>query len=192
MQTEQAFFWDFIDKSIHITQTRFPNEVFPKTDLFYEKQAEILTEMLTNSSDEEIYLYEKMFWYHWDLAYDINVYTIFFVLVYGLTFDDHFRNMQCWVIARGKDFFYKALHHPDDVVDLIERDDTYHIEDFFGIANEAFRKKYHPREIHEDLLPSNQKMPSFIKDALKINEIEFEENLPTLYPNLWKKFGWKD
>ena len=47
MNPKQRFFWSFIDNSINITQKKFPNEVFPKTDLFYEKQAEILTTSFT-------------------------------------------------------------------------------------------------------------------------------------------------
>ena len=78
------------------------------------------------------------------------------------------------------------------MVDLIERDYAYDIEDFFYIADKAIRKKYHPREIHEDILPSNQKMLNVESKNFNIDYFELKERLLKLCPKLWKKFGWED
>ena len=158
MDLEEIKFWKVIEESSDIAEKTFTELSHSKTDLFYEKQANIIVDILLTLKIEDIYSYYRVFWINWSKSYTLNTYVILYILEYSVTNGDMFRNFRCWLIAQGKDFFYKAINAPDDLVGGLERDSAYVIESLFGIADEAFRKKNYPKGVDLDDLPSCQKL----------------------------------
>ena len=112
----------------------------------------------------------------WCAAYIIN----------GGCSDDGFEYFRCWLISKGKKVFYESLKNPDYLVNHVSSDDAENeFEDFWNVANAAFREKT-GRDLHAFLGSSSAYKP------IKFTWNEEEPgSMKRICPKLFNKF-WED
>ena len=111
----------------------------------------------------------------WCAAYIIN----------GGCSDDGFEYFRCWLISKGKKVFYEALKNPDYLVNHASSGDSENeFEDFWYVANDAFRKRT-GKDLYAYLEFSNENAYKPIKFTW--NE-EDPPSMKKICPKLFKKF----
>lgn len=56
--------------------------------------------------------------------------------------DDSFEYFRCWIIAQGRDLFYKAKENPDTLYELYDSEiEYYDFEDLMYVASEVFEER---------------------------------------------------
>jgi hypothetical protein len=109
--------------------------------------------------------------YRWDLWGAAH-------LVLGGCSDDGFRYFRDWLISEGEAVFEAALADPDSLADVAQ-DEDFELESFGYVAGEVYEQM-------TDLpLPASRTL----EPAEPVGPAWKEEQLPTLLPRLWKKFG---
>ncbi|MFL9843351.1 DUF4240 domain-containing protein [Flavobacterium rhizosphaerae] len=149
-----------------------------KADNDYQKQQGLLKTELLKLSPEEIILFNNRFRYfrgesyHWDLWGAIYI-------INGGCGDDSFNDFREWVIAQGKDFYYKTIKNPETLAELNREEIDEDWEGFGYIPNDAFN------EI------TGQDIPNAFKENFEIKGEKWEEDSDVLkekFPNVAAKF----
>jgi len=74
-------------------------------------------------------------------AYTNDLWCAAYIMNDGCS-DDGFAYFRCWLIASGKEIYYRALNNPDTLADHLRGDeDDYDFEQFWYLALHAFEKK---------------------------------------------------
>ena len=160
-------FWDIIQKT------------FKNSKGEYEEQQEQLTKEIGNLSLQDIILFDNKFrqlrgqannWQMWGAIY----------IIHGGCGDDSFTDFRGWVIAQGKDFYYKTLANPESLVDVEEeRIDV----DWEGMG-------YIPTTVFEEL--TGQDIPSDFVENQETTGDEWSDesdDLKNMFPKLYAKYA---
>lgn len=126
MNTE--FFWNLIEKT------------FAASEGNLSKQVELLTELLAQSSVDDIVDYKTILNSLMDRAYDAKLWDAAIVINCGCS-DDGFSDFRAWLIAHGKEVYEKALVDPEILVDLVKMDEWASDELFLYVAEESHERK---------------------------------------------------
>jgi hypothetical protein len=74
-------------------------------------------------------------------SYNSDLWCAAYIMNGGCS-DDAFEYFRCWLIAQGKDVFYKALKNPDTLVELYSpEEEEYDFEGFMYLTSDSFEKK---------------------------------------------------
>ena len=145
----------------------------------FEDQQHALNDELRRLAPQDIFLFDNKFRklrgeaYTWDLWGAIYI-------IHGGCSDDSFMDFRDWVIAQGKDFYYRTLCNPESLVDVDSERIDIDWEGMGYIPNMAFK------EITGNEIPSVQ---------VENNEIIGEEwdedsdDLKNRFPLLWTKYS---
>lgn len=149
-----------------------------KSKADYEMQQEALKDILLQFEPIEILKFENRFrqlssltycWELWGAAYIIN----------GGCSDDTFDDFRGWIIAKGKDKFYKIIQDPENLIDI-------HFvpfqDDFEGFS-------FIPRLAYEEL--TGEEMPEGASFRTELKGIEWAEesnDLEKMFPKLYAQY----
>lgn len=121
-------FWSIVEKSANSSE-------------YLEDTAEKITKYLMKLPLEDIIGFnlreEKL---RFD-SYTSEMWCAGYILNGGCS-DDSFEYFRCWIIAQGRDVFYKAKENPDSLFELYDSEmECYDFEDLMYVASEAFEKR---------------------------------------------------
>ncbi len=145
-----------------------------------DEQAERLTELLKKLPPEEIRDFDKSFrrrlreayrWDLWAVAYIVN----------GGSSDDGFEYFRCWLIGQGQKAFETVLASPSKIGKWIEEDEEAEGESLLYAAGEAYEG------VTGDAILIDSPDTTSLEEPL--GEEWEEDELPYLFPRLWKRFA---
>ena len=153
-----------------------------KSEDVYE-QVEVLSELLSQRSKDDILAFEKVFRNLFAVSYRSDLWAAAYIINGGCS-DDGFDYFRGWLIAQGKDAFYNALKDPEYLVRIISQDEAGEVEceEMLSVAAKAFiLKTGRGYETFLDQLPATP-YPEL--------QIDWQEDtVDQKYPKLAKKFG---
>lgn len=161
------FFWNLIEKTFEASIGNL------------SKQVELLTELLTQSSVDDIADYKTILDNLMDNAYDAGLWDAAIIINCGCS-DDGFTDFRAWLIAQGKDVYEKALVEPEILVDLIKMDEWASDELFLYVVEDAYERK------------TGQELPAhfYRKKRSELRGVFWpEETRNKRFPKLAAKFG---
>ncbi|MRX67139.1 Protein of unknown function [Flavobacterium resistens] len=165
---EEELFWKIIQKTKDSSGGNF------------EEQQEELANELRKLTADELILFGNSFrnfrgeantWELWGAIY----------IIHGGCSDDSFNDFREWVIAQGKDFYYKITANPE----LLVETETHLIEEFDW---EGFG--YLPGIVFEEL--TGQEMPYPFQEKHNTTGNEWNEksdDLQKMFPKLYAKYS---
>jgi hypothetical protein len=124
---DEDIFWAIIDESL-------------KNSKAQEEQEQLLVNKIEKLTPKEIIgfhlrtnklLYDTYTSEMWCAGYIMN----------GGCSDDGFEYFRSWIISRGKEVYYIAKEHPDNLISEAKNDEMYDFEGFSYIALQAFENK---------------------------------------------------
>ncbi|HEX9513174.1 MAG TPA: DUF4240 domain-containing protein [Puia sp.] len=151
---------------------------FKEADGDFERQQETLAKQLRKLPLQELITFENRFrqlhgqayyWPLWGAAY----------IIHGGCSDDSFIDFRDWVIAQGKEFYYKTLADPDSLVDMDPEKIDIEWEGMGYVAATVFEER------------TGEDIPSEFSENPAITGTEWEEegdDLQQMFPRLWKKY----
>ena len=148
-------FWDIINR----TKENSENDYDVQKD-----QLEIELEKLTPN---EIILFYNRFRYFRGLAYTWELWGAIY-LIKGGCGDDSFNDFRELVIAKGKDFYYKAIENPEVLSEMSFSDIVCDWEGLGYIPDTVFEKK------------TGKNIPSLFTENITISGDEWEEDIDEL------------
>lgn len=154
---DETIFWNIVDSSVKNTKNQDAQE------RFLVKEIEKLTpkQMIGFRLRTDKLLYDTYNSEMWCAGYIMN----------GGCSDDGFEYFRNWIIARGKETYYKAKENPDSLIsEFVEGEEYYDFESFWYVALTAFENK------------TGKELYDYISDDFKTNEGN--------YPNF--EFTWKE
>jgi hypothetical protein len=125
-------------------------------------------------------------------AYRADLWEAVSLAACGCT-DDGFREFKGWLIAQGKTIYETVLYDPDNLADIVDRNQRFNI--FHGrmtsIAQEAYEQKTGQEEIPESgysetpdlgrpLIPHNERPSKYPRIMAKLGECN-DEDFDELY-----------
>ncbi len=152
-----------------------------------EQQAEQLHAALSPLLPEEVQRFDQHFskfltdadrWDLWGVAYLIN----------GGCSDDGFAYFRRWLVARGEADYTVALRDPDSLVSTLPEgwDDDADFEEIKYVAGDVYLEKTGIELADVPLLPD---LASDEGRGETKGEPWTEDDLPTLLPRIWARFG---
>ena len=157
-----------------------------KTEDTYE-QMELLIELLTERSEEDIIEFEKIFLQLHASSYQSKLWAAAYIIKGGCS-DDGFDYFRGWLIAQGEDVFYKALENPESLARIIKVEDADEVEceDMLSVGGTAYENKTGKdyEEIYKHI-PSNH----VVHPEMNLDWEEEGDDLKNMFPKLWKKFA---
>jgi hypothetical protein len=161
------FFWNLIEKTFETSKGSL------------SKQVELLTELLAQSSVDDIADYKTILDNLMDDAYDASLWDAAIIINCGCS-DDGFADFRAWLIAHGKEVYEKALVDPEILVDLVAIDEWAADELFLYVAEYAYERK------------TGQELPAHLyrkeRPGLR-GAFWSEETRKKRFPKLAAKFG---
>lgn len=154
---DETIYWNIVDSSVKNTKNQDAQE------RFLVKEIEKLTpkQMIGFRLRTDKLLYDTYNSEMWCAGYIMN----------GGCSDDGFEYFRNWIIARGKETYYKAKENPDSLIsEFVEGEEYYDFESFWYVALTAFENK------------TGKELYDYISDDFKTNEGN--------YPNF--EFTWKE
>jgi hypothetical protein len=112
-------------------------------------------------------------------------------IIEGSVTDDSYLYFRCWLISQGKSVFEEALRNPDSLVSINTEESVAEFEPLLYIATQAYRHKTGKQEEDESFprgVASKRGLNYNSETGTKGNDWT-EEQLPTLLPSLWAKYG---
>lgn len=173
---------DVYDSSELMDEDRFwqiVQSAYRIADGDYVKEQQELRKLLMKLVPTEIIYFDNRFrqlrgeaysWEVWGAAYTIH----------GGCFEDSFAEFRAWLVAQGKELYYKTLEDPEALVNL--EPELVNI-DWEGI-------KAIPGEVYKEL--TGQKISSTFVENRKLKGVEWEEftnDLKERMPKLWVKYN---
>lgn len=154
---DETIYWNIVDSSVKNTKNQDAQE------RFLVKEIEKLTpkQMIGFRLRTDKLLYDTYNSEMWCAGYIMN----------GGCSDDGFEYFRNWIIARGKETYYKAKENPDSLIsEFVEGEEYYDFESFWYVALTAFENK------------TGKELYDYISEDFKTNEGN--------YPNF--EFTWKE
>lgn len=144
-----------------------------------EEQIALISERLGKFPAAEVIHFYNLFQRFKDDAYRWDMWAAAYIINGGCS-DDHFNDFRGWLIAQGQEIFEAALADPESLVKLTHMEPDMEVEGFDYIAP----------EIYERLTGKQIPFPDGRTGVYDPAGEEWEEdNLPTLLPKLWSRFG---
>ena len=164
---EIELFWNLIERAFEASKGNL------------SKQVELLTELLAQSSVDDIAAYKTIMDNLMDGAYDASLWDAAIIINCGCS-DDGFDYFRAWLIAHGKGIYEKALVDPEVLVDLAEINEWATDELFLYIAEYAYEHK------------TGQELPAHLyrRESPELRGTFWsEETRKNRFPKLAAKFG---
>lgn len=167
----EAEFWNLVERAKKKSE-----------DVF--EQVEVLVTQLAERPMEDIVEFEMIYHRLNYLAHQSRLWAAAYIINGGCS-DDGFEYFKGWLIAQGKEVFYKTLENPDYLARIVQEEEV-ECEDMMYVPSRAFETKTgKPNDDFYSLLP-----PDF--SSLPEIEIDWredeEEKLRQWFPKLMKKF----
>jgi hypothetical protein len=172
---------DFISTSKLLPEDSFWSVIqltFEKANGDFDEQQEVLTGLLKKMKPEEIMMFDNRFRQLHAQAYDWDLWGAIYIINGGCS-DDSFIDFRGWLIAQGKEFYYKSISDPESLV--------YEPEERIDVEWEGIN--YIPRQVFEEI--TGKEMPRIIKEDSVIKGQEWKEDnddLEKRFPKLWSKY----
>ena len=144
----------------------------------FDAQQTALTNSLMKMEPREIILFDNRFRQLRGYAYTWKLLGAIYLIHQGCG-DDSFIDFRDWLIAQGKEFFYKTVEDPDGLVAMNAADIPIDMEGMSYIAPDVF----------EEL--TDQKMPAAYAENQSIKGRQWKDendDLKNLLPKLWTKY----
>ena len=174
---DEDLYWSIVENSIQKTTNQEDQELF----LISEIEKLSPKEMIGFRLRTDKLLFDTYNENLWCAAYIIN----------GGCSDGGFEYFRCWLIAKGKEAFYKVKNNPDALINLvIKGQETYEFEGFWYVAMNAFKNKTDKElfsYIDYDTFVTNDENYPVLKFSWNVDEPKTMGAIcPILYKNLWK------
>ncbi len=160
-----AAFWELMDK------TREASDGDPF------KQADLLTEALTQLSENDILTYEAILWDLMDQTFTADLWDAAYIIGCGCG-EGGFMDFRAWLIGQGKEVFEKALADPESLVEIVEVGQETQVGSLTYVASHAYERKTGGN----DMPPRPRKRPELI------GELHEEHEKVARFPKLAAKF----
>ncbi len=155
------------------------NLTYNKSKGDFETQQQVLNQELSKLRPIEIIHFDNKFRKLRGDAYTWNLWAAIFIINGGCS-DDSFMDFRGWVIAQGKEFYYRTVSDPGSLIDV----DAERIEvDWEGMG-------YIPAAVFKEI--TGVEIPSVQIENVEIIGEEWDEDnddLKTRYPLLWAKYA---
>ncbi|AMR31372.1 hypothetical protein A0256_08005 [Mucilaginibacter sp. PAMC 26640] len=179
IKMDDAEFWKIIDFAFKVAGED------------QEKEQKIITEKLSMYTAEQIIAYELIFSKKLIEANDFKMIAAARIIDGSVT-DDGFLYFRCWLVSRGKNTFEGAMKNPDYLAQVTDRGVVADFESMLYVSTEAYKTKTGKKE-EDDSFPRNVAYKTGLNYEMggqpTAGEDWKEEDLPKLYPKLWKKFN---
>ena len=141
-----------------------------------DRQWQILTEHLATLTLDEIIGFQRVLDSMRIRSYTNELWAAAYIINGGCS-DDWFDYFRGWLIAQGREVFENALRDPETLVGVAQPGVV--CEDILYVASYAYERKTGVR-------------PEFPLDQpfLLTGQEWDDDDLPTMYPRLWAKFGF--
>ena len=149
------------------------------------EQIEILTDILSTRSEEDIIAFQKIFQELHASSYRSDLWGAAYIINGGCS-DDGFDYFRGWLIAQGKDTYYNTLENPEYLVRVIKQEEAGEVEceDILSAAGNAYHTKTGiDYGAFLDMIPSRPYPP------IDFDWKEEDDSLKNKFPKLWKKFS---
>lgn len=174
-QFSEETFWGLIERA--------------KTKSFdISERPDLLMEALEQRSEADILAYYRIFSQMMANAYRIEVWAAGYLINGGCS-DDGFEYFRCWLIAHGKDTFYKTLENPDYLARVVKAEEMNdaELEDMLYVAVRAWEAKT-GRDMEEFYKLVDESIGAYtpIENWWDFDD---ENEMKKHLPKLWAKFG---
>jgi hypothetical protein len=163
-------FWKIIETSVKLS----------KGDV--DAQIDILEDEARKLSVDEVINFSRHFDDLWIEAYRWDLWGAAYLIGGGCS-DDGFMDFRAWLVSRGREVYEAALKNPESLANVLGEDEEGQIEGFQYVASKVWAEKTGGDPIdfpdNGSLRPPND----------PVGESWTEDDLPRLFPKLWKKFG---
>lgn len=119
-----------------------------------------------------------------DRAYRWDLWGAAYVTLGGCS-DDMFEYFRAWMISRGKAVFEAALADPESLASVKLKDDPVDdcwCEELLCLPSQVYEELTDGEDLYD-------KLPDGTRKAEPEGEHWDDDDLPKLYPKLWKKYG---
>ena len=149
-----------------------------------EKQADLLVKALVNMPVDAILDYQRIQDGLENRAYRGDLWNAAYLIGEGCG-DDGFMDFRAWLIAQGRKVYEDAIQDPETLAELVsvERRFDTQWEGLLYVGGYAYEQKTNT----QDGIPISQELPSLDETHPLTDD---DDELKTLYPKLWAKFGW--
>lgn len=112
-------------------------------------------------------------------------------IIEGWVTDDPYLYFRCWLIGQGEKVFTETLKNPDYLADLVDEKTDVSFEDLMYVSTIAFQQKTGKKE-EDNSFPRSIAIDEGLDydfGAPPTKGTDWtDDQLPALYPKLWKKF----
>ena len=161
------FFWNLVEETYKSSKGNLP------------KQVELLTELLSQRSVDDIGGFRSIMDDLLDNAYEAGLWDACVIINCGCS-TDSFSDFRAWLIAHGKNIYEQVLAEPETLVDLVKMDEWADDEFFLYVAEYAYERK------------TGQELPAqfYRKQHPEVRGTFWPgETRKNRFPKLWAKFG---
>lgn len=170
---------DFIASDALLEENKFWEIIaltLKKSNGDYELQQEELAKELKKGSLQDIIAFDNRFRELMGNSYNYELWGAIYIINGGCG-DDSFDYFRSWMIAQGKDFYFKTLEHPETLIDLNRNSTEIEWEGVSYVAATVF----------EEL--TDQEIPSLFIGNQEITGFDWDEDdLASMFPELTKKY----
>jgi uncharacterized protein YdeI (BOF family) len=155
-----------------------------------DKQAEILVNILTTLSLEEILDYQRIFDELEAAAQQYDLIEIADV-IYGGIGDSGWKDFTAWLIGQGKTVYENAIDDPESLVDVVslENREKIRAEALVYVAHNTAENKTEGN--YDFSSTSSDKELSMGENLWKGATVEeHDRRVKEKFPRAWAKFGW--
>jgi hypothetical protein len=146
-------------------------------------QADLLVKLLVERSPDEIIEFDEQLYRRRLESFGWDLWAVAYIIHGGCSNDcfDYFRG---WLIAQGGQYFQAALAQAERAADRADARQGAQCESILYVAYEAYEQR------------TGQELPMPVTRRADILTGEpagrrwDEAELPRLYPELWRRFGW--
>jgi len=136
-----------------------------------------LEQVLLNHHPDEVMEFQHKYDELLERAYRWDLWGAAFVMNGGCS-DDGFRHFRDWLISEGEAVYEAALAAPDSLA-AVNQDEEFELESFGYVA----------AEVYEQMTDATMPRGKAVESASPAGKEWQEDELPTLFPRLSKKFG---
>ena len=151
-----------------------------------DKQIQHLIKLLGKSSDDNIISFQNIFQKLYTSSYTSDLWAAAYIINGGCS-DDGFDYFRGWLIAQGKDSYYKTLENPEYLANIIKEEQFGEVEceDIISAAGAAYEKKTGKDYEYFLNIGSDE---NYSYPEIKLDWNEEGDDLRNKYPKLWNKF----
>jgi hypothetical protein len=149
-----------------------------------DEQADALVDRLAQLTPDDVVDFARLFEARFQRAFTVDLWGAAHLLLGGASEED-FDFFRCWLIGQGREVYEGAVHHPDELAELVpdfDEDEDGDAEDLGYAADEA----------HEQL--TGLPLPELgleQPDGPEGAPLDFEDPdvMAKQYPRLWERYG---